>query len=91
MKFSSTTGAVGGVNALLNELSAPTPTNHEYDKQTAANLFLQSQQHNQIYQTSYFGNSSGQHGSDGQLGQNQLREVTRHFYNQLALEKKNNQ
>lgn len=42
MKFSSTTGGIGDVNALLNELSAPTPTNNDYDKQTAANIFLQN-------------------------------------------------
>ena len=89
LKDTSNRGANnGGILSLLNELGEGQDKN-----QTAADLFLKSHNEDQFAQTQYFGSSnsgvnaqggnSGNSGAAGHnsMGQSQLREVTRHFYN----------
>ena len=84
LKDSSTRGGAGGGGGILSLLGDMTANTDSQDKdlknQTAADLFLKSHNDDQFAQTQYFGaNAAGSH-----LGHSQLREVTRHFYNQLS-------
>ena len=74
-------GASGGILSLLGDLGTNTDSQEkDLRNQTAADLFLKSHNEEQFSQTQYIGSSAGAAGHQN-LGQNQLREVTRHFYN----------
>ena len=73
-------GAGGGILSLLGDMVNSDSQEKDLKNQTAADLFLKTHNEEQFSQTQYVGSAAtGSH-----LGHNQLREVTRHFYNQLA-------
>lgn len=74
-------GTGGGILSLLGDMAGSDSQEKDLKNQTAADLFLKTHNEEQFSQTQYVGSAAtGSH----HLGHNQLREVTRHFYNQLA-------
>ena len=73
-------GAGGGILSLLGDMAGSDSQEKDLKNQTAADLFLKTHNEEQFSQTQYVGSAA----ASSHLGHNQLREVTRHFYNQLA-------